>query len=963
MFKTALKNYFSQSTRDKGAELYTAHAIRAFFPTHSGLTMRVIDSRDQRVRFEELSEKIWQADCPCVEFQATSACRHIWAAMLYLDSESSKKPSVKLWLKGLKVESKIVAWFAGVKKAKKHALPRDRAEWEFLVDAMNDSTILKPSHSKKRRVERKLALVLNPRRSRSLDRLVFNLYACAADESRFKKTTVNAVEAKDFPEDRALLEFFLDLEGAHGDPSYPRTSLELNNLIFPRERMKELIEELASGQKMFASLADLHNSKAADFMDKTSATLSYVAEKINDGSLSLEIDLSEYGWKIRFRKDEIQVLCSSFILSGRTIIQIPEIDGKGRHWLNFMEEKLIVPAEHANAFLTKLESIALDKNSAKQPATDVLDSKALTTSTPRYSLKRNRDWLELTLTIDDLEIDLSSISRSIKRGKSIIELSDGRTHHMTPATQRTLERLLGLLQHQGESLVLDTKQLPLLDRMLSSLEAYAPSAVLAEYNESIRKAKNSVDDITPSPRFIGQLRAYQTLGLNWLNNMTKLAFGVCLADEMGLGKTIQILALLDLRHKTDECSLIVMPRSLIGNWKAELLRFVPHLTVLDYSGTKRDSENIDFKNWDLVLTTYGVLLREDAPVVDQSWQHVVLDEAQAIKNPSSLTARAACRLKAKFRIALSGTPLENSSSELVSLFRFLNPGMIGPSTEKSLVEGKPGSEVYLEIARALRPFLLRRRKEDVVLDLPAKLIHTLFCEMSDSQRKVYAEYLIFYKSKIAEQIAKDGFGKSKLLMIEALLRLRQIACHPALVKADPVETESAKLDILMEKLEEIRGSPDKVLIFSQFTSFLSLIKDRLVEQGITHEYLDGQTRDRTERVKRFQEDPEIKVFLISLKSGGVGLNLTAARYAFIMDPWWNPAVEEQAMARAHRIGQEKQVIVYKVVVKDSIEEKILELQQEKSDLVRVFLDSNEGDLDTASILKNLTEQDLSLLIN
>ncbi|RYZ47490.1 MAG: DEAD/DEAH box helicase, partial [Proteobacteria bacterium] len=308
-------------------------------------------------------------------------------------------------------------------------------------------------------------------------------------------------------------------------------------------------------------------------------------------------------------------------------------------------------------------------------------------------------------------------------------------------------------------------------------------------------------------------------------------------------------------------------------------------------------------------------------------------------------------------------PLENDSSELVSLFRFLNPAMLGPETEKALLDGSKDNEAFNQIARSLRPFLLRRRKEDVVLDLPSKIINTLTCEMGDAQKKTYAEYLIFYKKKIAEQIAREGFGKSKLLMIEALLRLRQICCHPRLVKADDKTTESAKLDILMEKLEEIQGSSDKVLIFSQFTSFLHLIEERLVEQSIVYEYLDGQTKDRTKRVKRFQDDPEIKVFLISLKAGGVGLNLTAARYAFIMDPWWNPAVEEQAMARAHRIGQDKQVIIYKVVVKDSIEEKILELQVQKNDLVREFMDGDESGVQEKNLLQRITPGDLELLMS
>ncbi|RYZ47498.1 MAG: DEAD/DEAH box helicase, partial [Proteobacteria bacterium] len=533
-----------------------------------------------------------------------------------------------------------------------------------------------------------------------------------------------------------------------------------------------------------------------------------------------------------------------------------------------------------------------------------------------------------------------AITRSIKQSHTIIELSDGKSHLIQPKAQRTLQRLLSLLQRKNDSLVLDPRQLPLIDQMLSDFEAIEPSPVLDEYRKNLRAAQSAgSEDIAPSPHFKGKLRPYQNEGLNWLNKMTNLSFGVCLADEMGLGKTIQILALLDLRRQSDSASLIVMPRSLVGNWKAEIARFVPDMKVLDYSGPRRDADKDFFNSWDVVLTTYGVLLREDESLMNHAWQHVILDEAQAIKNSRSLTAQAAHRLSAQYRIALSGTPLENDSSELVSLFRFLNPAMLGPETEKALLDGSKDNEAF------------------------KKIINTLTCEMGDAQKKTYAEYLIFYKQKITEQIAREGFGKSKLLMIEALLRLRQICCHPRLVKADDKTTESAKLDILMEKLEEIQGSSDKVLIFSQFTSFLHLIEERLVEQSIVYEYLDGQTKDRTKRVKRFQDDPEIKVFLISLKAGGVGLNLTAARYAFIMDPWWNPAVEEQAMARAHRIGQDKQVIIYKVVVKDSIEEKILELQVQKNDLVREFMDGDESGVQEKNLLQRITPGDLELLMS
>jgi superfamily II DNA or RNA helicase len=1054
MFKTSLKNYFAPTSRDKGAELYSGHSLSAFFPSSTGMTMRVLDHTLYTVQFEQIADKLWRPSCKCLDFSSTGACRHIWAALLYVDSEVSKKPSVKLWLKGQKIEAKIVAWYAGPKKTSARSpqetvgAGRDREEWEFFVDAMNEAVEPEVAHGKKSAKTRQLALVLNAKRSRSLDRLVFNLYARAGANERYKKTTVNAIEAADFTNDRKLLEFFLDLEAAHGDPSYPRTSLELNNLIFPRDRMKDWLQELSDGQKLFASVLDVQNDKAARYVDRSGATLNYITEETSDETLRLDMEIVDNGGKLYVRKDEVLVLCAAFVLSGRTIMEIPTIDERGKHWLKFMEDGLSIEPHHRQNFLQKIESVIpvaaaeeltsnLELSTPKPTITFLkgevenemfcegsihfvyddrhalvnraaedrwrqslwnlpeiqrispdhvslssqyfpevakemiaagwaiyLDKKMLALSTPRFTLKKSRNWLELTLKIDTLNLDLAAISRSIKQNNTIIELSDGSSHLIQPKAQRTLARLLALLQRKEDSLFLDPKQIPLIDQMLSDFQPDETSAALEEYRLNLKAAQSEGPrDVAPSTRFTGILRPYQAEGLNWLFKMTNLSFGVCLADEMGLGKTIQILALLDLRTEKGKASLIVMPRSLVGNWKAEIARFVPTMKVLDYSGPKREMDEDHFRSWDLVLTTYGVLLREDQALMNHAWQHVILDEAQAIKNNRSQTAQAAHRLNAEFRVALSGTPLENNSSELVSLFRFLNPSMLGPHTEKSLLDGSKDSEAFNQIARSLRPFLLRRKKEDVVLDLPSKIINTLTCEMSDAQKKTYVEYLVYYKKRIAEQIAREGFGKSKLLMIEALLRLRQICCHPALVKPEVKDAESAKLDILMEKLEEIQGSSDKVLIFSQFTSFLRLIENRLVEQGIVYEYLDGQTKDRTKRVKRFQEDPEIKVFLISLKAGGVGLNLTAARYAFIMDPWWNPAVEEQAMARAHRIGQDKQVIIYKVLVKDSIEEKILDLQMQKNDLVREFMDGDEEGVKEKNLLQSITPGDLELLMS
>ncbi|MBC7661810.1 MAG: DEAD/DEAH box helicase, partial [Chitinophagaceae bacterium] len=583
-----------------------------------------------------------------------------------------------------------------------------------------------------------------------------------------------------------------------------------------------------------------------------------------------------------------------------------------------------------------------------------LDKRPLSVATPQIEFTSGLDWLELKCSFGEEEIDLAALLRSFQNAASLVTLSDGSVHVLDPKIRKSLERLARHLNKDDEKFVLNKQKIPLLDQILHGMPEQSIPDAVAAYRVALSSSQKR--QISPRASFKGTLRPYQLEGFNWLEYMTKLSFGVCLADEMGLGKTIQILALLETRRKASEVSLIVMPRSLVGNWRSEIEKFTPGLKILNFSESKRDK--VDFSKWDIVLTTYGVLLKDQELLSATQWQHVILDEAQAIKNHNSQTARAARCLSSRYRVALSGTPIENSTSDLLSLFSFLNPGMLGDTTSEVLRQHTREPEDLKVLAKSLRPLMLGRKKEDVAQDLPAKVVNILYCEMDKSQKKIYADVIRFYKGKIAEKVEATSFNKSKLLMIEAMLRLRQIACHPSLVDTSHASASSAKIEVLMEKLEELEGTPDKVLVFSQFTSFLRIIENRLTKAKITYEYLDGKTKNRSEKVDNFQNNPEIKVFLISLKAGGVGLNLTAARYTFIMDPWWNPAIEEQAMARAHRIGQTQQVIVYKMVVKDSIEEKILELQSQKEDLVKTFMDGGEENL-----MRKLSPEDLELLMS
>ncbi|MBV9125583.1 MAG: DEAD/DEAH box helicase, partial [Planctomycetes bacterium] len=493
-------------------------------------------------------------------------------------------------------------------------------------------------------------------------------------------------------------------------------------------------------------------------------------------------------------------------------------------------------------------------------------------------------------------------------------------------------------------------------------------------DETFRRARDqlrSFEGIAPAdpPReFKGSLRGYQREGLGWLLFLESFGFGGCLADDMGLGKTVQVLALLESRRELRAQqpqdrpgpSLVVVPRSLVFNWMQEAARFTPQLRVLDHTGADRVRPGEHFDDYDLILTTYGTLRRDALHFKDVVFDYCILDESQAIKNAGTESSKATRLLRAHHRLALSGTPVENHLGELWSLFEFLNPGMLGTASVFRLGGAgarNPEPETRALLAKALRPFILRRTKEKVARDLPEKLEQTLFCELEAAQRKQYDELREHYRATLLDRVSREGINKAKIQILEALLRLRQAACHPGLIDKSRTNDASAKLDLLLPQIAEVVQEGHKVLVFSQFTSLLAIVRERLDQEGITYEYLDGKTRKRADKVERFQSDPDCKLFLISLKAGGLGLNLTAAEYVFLLDPWWNPAVEAQAIDRAHRIGQTRNVFAYRLIARDTVEEKVLELQKTKRDLADSIINADN------SLIRNLGKEDLELLLS
>jgi superfamily II DNA or RNA helicase len=584
------------------------------------------------------------------------------------------------------------------------------------------------------------------------------------------------------------------------------------------------------------------------------------------------------------------------------------------------------------------------------------------------SVTSNVDWFELNADCDfeGVTVGLPKLLAALHKGQNYVELGDG-TRGMLP--EDWLARyapLAGLGEANGEAVRFRPSQAMFLDALLAAQPDADVDAAFQRTRAKLRTFDGVRSQHEPKT-FCGELREYQREGLGWLNFLQEFDFGGCLADDMGLGKTVQVLALLEQRRtrrlsrgEERRPSLVVVPRSLVHNWIEEAARFTPKLRVLDYTGLGRTNMLADLSQYDLIVTTYGTLRRDILQIKDVPFDYAILDESQAIKNSDSQSAKAVRLISARHRLAMTGTPIENHLGELWSLFEFLNPGMLGRSETFKAFSGNgraPASETVGLLARALRPYILRRTKEKVLKELPEKMEQTLYCELEAPQRKLYDELRKHYRDALTHRIEKQGLAKSKIQVLEALLRLRQAACHPGLLDKKQLKNSSAKLDTLLEQIHEVLAEGHKALIFSQFTSLLAIVRDQLDSQKIPYEYLDGRTRDRKAKVDHFQQDDDCKLFLISLKAGGVGLNLTAADYVFILDPWWNPAVESQAIDRAHRIGQTRRVFAYRLIARDTVEEKILELQKDKRQLAEAIVSADN------SLIRKLTTEDLQLLLS
>jgi superfamily II DNA or RNA helicase len=577
------------------------------------------------------------------------------------------------------------------------------------------------------------------------------------------------------------------------------------------------------------------------------------------------------------------------------------------------------------------------------------------------------DWFDAQVEIEfgNQRAGIADIKRALANKQSFVQLGDGTLGILPEEWLKRYALLFKVGDNKNTKLRLSRYHMSVIDALYENRDESELSFALDEKFEKLRAFKH-IPEIPPPNNLQAVLRPYQTTGYQWLNYLNEVGWGGILADDMGLGKTVQALTMLH-HYKTDTGrlrALVVCPTTLIYNWANEIKKFTPTLTHYIHHGSMRSRGTESMEPFDIIITTYGTLRSDITVLMKLLFDYVILDESQAIKNPASKVTKAACLLTAKNRLCMSGTPLQNNTFDIFAQMNFLNPGLLGSMeffrNEFATPIDKFGEQEQKEhLRKLLYPFILRRTKEQVAKDLPEKTETILFCEMDKEQRRIYDIYRNSYRDKILGVIEEQGIDKSQLTILQGLMKLRQICDSPAILnEEEKYPNHSIKLDELTREITENIGD-HKALVFSQFLGMLGLIREKLKEAEIPFEYFDGSTstQERERAIQNFQNNEDCRVFLISLKAGGVGLNLTAADYVYIVDPWWNPAVEQQAIDRTHRIGQTKNIFAYRMICVDTIEDKILQLQERKRTLAKELIADDTG------FVKSLTKSDIEYLFS
>ena len=582
-------------------------------------------------------------------------------------------------------------------------------------------------------------------------------------------------------------------------------------------------------------------------------------------------------------------------------------------------------------------------------------------------ISSHTDWFDAKVEIyfGEQKITVADVKKALTNKQQFVQLQDGSLGILPEEWIKKYSLLFRVGEGKSEKMKLSRYHFSIIEELYENRNEEELFFQLEERYDKLKEFKNI--EPVEAPEHLKQiLRPYQESGFQWLNYLHEVKWGGILADDMGLGKTVQALSFIQHIKETKSSlkALVVCPTTLMYNWENEIKKFTNSLTYYIHHGGLRDKKLVSNPQVDIIITTYGTLRSDIKSFVEPDFDYIILDESQAIKNPSSKVTKAASLLKAKSRLCLSGTPLQNNTFDIFAQMNFLNPGMLGTmeffKQEFAVPIDKFGEQQQKEhLRKLLYPFILRRTKEQVAKDLPDKTEMILFCEMGDEQRKVYDAFRNDFRDKILGVVESQGIGRSQLTILQGLMKLRQICDSPAIMKDDEkFPNVSIKLDELVREITE-NISDHKALIFSQFLGMLALIRERLEEMGVKYEYFDGSTSapDRETAIQGFQNDETCRVFLISLKAGGVGLNLTAADYVYIVDPWWNPAVEQQAIDRTHRIGQTKNIFAYRMICKDTVEDKILKLQEKKKALAADLI------TDDAGFVKNLTREDIEYLFS
>jgi SNF2 family DNA or RNA helicase len=596
---------------------------------------------------------------------------------------------------------------------------------------------------------------------------------------------------------------------------------------------------------------------------------------------------------------------------------------------------------------------------------------------------KEHDWFDIFAVVefDGFKIPFKSFRQNILNENRFYELPDGRMVILPGEWFEKYQEILHFTKEDDtEVLRLDRQHFPLLKEVSSGLNRKLKSSISSLLN---------YDDIVEPPQIHAHLRDYQKTGFNWMYSLYRNNFGGCLADDMGLGKTLQTLALLKKvihERRNEACgvsedtsgvqltifdqtkdnilgaaktSLVVVPTSLIHNWLNEIIKFTPDLKVKSYAGTNRAGFREICKDAEIIITTYGIVRNDIDLLAQYEFLYVVLDESQIIRNPGSKTYQAVSRLRSEHRFILTGTPIENSLIDLWAQLNFLNRGLLGNMTffkNEFLhpIEKHNDDEKKKTLQHLITPFVLRRSKSEVARELPPVSEQYIYCEMNDSQAEIYETEKSKARNLILDNISKFGIEKSSIVILQSLTRLRQIANHPVLTDENYV-LGSGKFDEVIRNMESLRQEGHKALVFSSFVKHLDIVGEYLDNGSIAYARLTGETRNREQEIKSFSEDVHRPFFLISLKAGGVGLNLTSADYVLLLDPWWNPASELQAINRAHRIGQDKHVFVYRFITKNTLEEKIIKLQEKKTELADIFINGSN--------LRNINKEEILSLFD